>query len=333
MGGCDVKYFLGIDVGGSKSHALVADERGRALGFGAGGPGCWESVGYPELTRVLKEITAKALAMAGLGVERLDGAGMGLCGFDWPSQLAAHREAVQPIGLACPVAIVNDATLGIWAGSSEGWGLSVVAGSGCNCRGLSRDHRREGRIVGGAGHWSQENVGGLGLTFKAVEAVSFEWTRRGPATALTPALIDKFGAKDLDDLMEGIYVGRYPIVSDDVRLVFRIAHAGDPAAVNVLRWSGEQLGSMACGVIRQLNLEREPFEVVLIGSLYNGHPLMTECMAQTIHGTAPGARLVRLNAPPVAGGVLLGMHEAGFQPAAGVRHTLIENAREIRKAG
>lgn len=35
------RFFLGIDIGGTKSHALIADEQGRAVGFGVGGPGNW----------------------------------------------------------------------------------------------------------------------------------------------------------------------------------------------------------------------------------------------------------------------------------------------------
>ena len=185
-------------------------------------------------------------------------------------------------------------------------------------------------MVGGAGQWSDENVGGLGLMFRAVQAAVFEWNRRGPATALSRALLEKFGASNLDDLVEGMYVGRYSFVPDDVRLVFRIAHQGDAAALDAVRWAGDQLGQMASGVIRQLGLEAEPFEVVLIGSLYEGHPLMTECMADAIHRVAPGARLVRLNAPPVVGGVLLGMHMAGVAPAANARPRLIETVQQVR---
>ena len=40
------RYFLGIDIGGTKSHALVADDTGQALGLGVGGPGNYEVVGY-----------------------------------------------------------------------------------------------------------------------------------------------------------------------------------------------------------------------------------------------------------------------------------------------
>ncbi len=158
-----MKYFLGVDVGGTKSHALIVNQEGKALGFGSTGTGSWEGVGYKGLTRALKVITAQALKMAHIEIGQIAGAGIGMAGYDWPSQRQAHLDAIQPLGLRSPFEIVNDATLGIWAGTTEGWGVSIVAGTGCNCRGLSQDRRREGRVVGGAGHWSAENVGGWGL--------------------------------------------------------------------------------------------------------------------------------------------------------------------------
>ena len=33
------QYFLGVDVGGSKCHAVISDETGQILGCGAGGTG------------------------------------------------------------------------------------------------------------------------------------------------------------------------------------------------------------------------------------------------------------------------------------------------------
>ncbi len=35
--------FLGVDIGDMKSHALIADESGQALGMGVGGPGNHEN--------------------------------------------------------------------------------------------------------------------------------------------------------------------------------------------------------------------------------------------------------------------------------------------------
>jgi N-acetylglucosamine kinase-like BadF-type ATPase len=307
-----MQYFLGIDCGGTKTHALLADEAGQAVGFGSGGPGNWESVGYDGLSRVLVDTTRQALEMSRLTIAQIAGAGMGLAGYDWPSQRQAHLDAIRPLGLQAPVAIVNDATLGIVAGSAEGWGVSVDAGTGCNCRGWTRDHKREGRAVGGAGYWSGEAAGGSDIITRAMRAISFEWTCRGPVTALTPAFIEKTGAKNLDDLMEGMYLGRYDLDPSLVMTVFQVASAGDAQALEVMRWAGDQLGQMVCGVIRQLHLESDAFDVVLIGSLLDGHPLLTDSLRETIQALAPGSRLVRLTLPPVVGGVLLGMETAGL---------------------
>ena len=325
-----MSYFLGVDVGGSKTHAVIADETGLALGFGFAGPGSWEGVGYDGLTNTLVNITQQALAMARLDMEQISGAGFGLAGYDWPSQRQAHLDAIRPLKLHCPLEIVNDATLGILAGSAEGWGVSVVSGTGCNCRGWSRDHKREGRMVGGAGYWSGEAAGAYDIVARAMRAVTFEWTKRGPATALTQAFLEKTGARDLDDLVEGTYVGRYFLDSSMVIMVFQVAAQGDQEALDVIRWAGAQLGKMACGVIHQLGLEDEVFDVVLIGSLFDGRPLMAESLRETVQRIAPKARLVRLNVPPVVGGVILGMQKAGFDPRP-VREKLVATTRGLLK--
>jgi N-acetylglucosamine kinase-like BadF-type ATPase len=325
-----MRYFLGIDAGGTKTHALIAGETGEAIGFGLAGPGNWESVGYEGLTKNLLEITTQALEMAKISISQIAGTGMGLAGYDWPSQRQAHLDAIQPLNLPFPFEIVNDATLGILAGSAEGWGISVVSGTGCNCRGWSRDHLHEGRVVGGASHWSGEAAGGFDILARAMRAVAFEWVKRGPATALTPAFLQQTGAKDLDDLVEGVYLGRINFNPAMILLVFEIARQGDPQALDAIRWAGSELGMMAVSVINQLELQKEDFEVVLIGSLFDGHPLMTESMRETIHNTAPGARLVRLTVPPVVGGVVLGMQEAGVDPRP-VRPKLIETTQRLLK--
>jgi N-acetylglucosamine kinase-like BadF-type ATPase len=323
-----MKYFLGVDVGGTKTHALIADETGHALGFATGGPGNWEGVGYDGLTRVLLDVTNQALYQAGINVNQIDGAGMGIGGYDWPSERQDHLNAIRPIGLTCPLEIVNDATLGILAGSSEGWGISVVAGTGCNARGWSKDHKREGRAVGGGSYWSGEYAGGFDIVAKAMQAVSFEWLKRGPATALTTLFLNHFGAKDLDDLVEGVYLQRYQFDPTLVLEVFDIARGGDPQALGVMSWAGTELGQMAVGVINQLELQNEHFEVVLIGSLQDGSPTLSQVLRDTVLRAAPKAIFLRLTVPPVVGGVLLGI-EITDQNGYPLRDQLVLTTRQL----
>ncbi len=323
------RYFLGVDAGGTKTHALVINEKGEAVGFGRGGPGNWESIGLDGLTCVLQESVYHALQMAGISPRQISGAGMGLAGYDWPSQRQMILGAIQPLGLDCPLEIVNDSTLGIFAGASAGWGVSVVSGTGCNCRGRGKDMKSEGRMVGGGSHWSGEYAGGGDLVARAMQAVTFEWNQRGPATALSPAFLKLSGAQSLFELVEGVYVGRYEFDARYVFKVFEIAAQGDPQALSVLRWAGRELGEMACGVIRQLGLEKEPVEVVLIGSLYNGHPLMTEFLQETVRAIAPLAQFVRFEHPPVIGAALLGLEQVLGAQAYCLREMVVATTRKI----
>jgi N-acetylglucosamine kinase-like BadF-type ATPase len=321
-------YFLGVDVGGTKTHALVADETGKALGFAVGGPGNWEGVGYDGFARVLIEVTKSATQSAGISIERVTAAGMGIGGYDWPSERQDHLDAIRKTGLRCPVEIVNDATLGILAGTSEGWGVSVVAGTGCNARGWSRDHQRHGRAVGGGGFWSGEYAGGFDIVARAMRAVSFEWLKRGPTTSLSRVFLDHFGAVDLEDLVEGVYLERYTFDPPLVLKVFETAKRGDPQAQEVMRWAGRELGEMGVGVVNQLALQDEPFEVVLIGSLHGGSPILDQTLRETILATAPYASFFRLDAPPVVGGVLLAMEQVGLNGYP-MRRKLIATTNEM----
>ncbi len=47
------RYFAGGDVGSTKTNIIIADEHGRVLGFGTGGGGNHEGVGYAGLQQVV----------------------------------------------------------------------------------------------------------------------------------------------------------------------------------------------------------------------------------------------------------------------------------------
>ncbi len=323
-----MRYLLGVDVGGSKTHALIADETGCARGFGSAGIGNYQGVGYDGMRRALALAVHDASAQADIDLSRVAGAGFGVGGYDWPSQLQANRDVIAGLGLTCPIEIVNDATLGLVAGTSAGWGIALVGGTGCNCRGRDRSGR-EGRVTGEGerfGEW-----GGAGeLVARALQAVSHEWSRRGPHTALADALLRLTGARDLDALIEGLDLGRYEVGPEWAPAIFEIAYAGDAVAREAVEWAGHELGELACAVIRQLNMEAEAVEIVQVGGLFNGGALYSDAVHETILKVAPKAAFVRLSAPPVVGGVLLAAHHIGVQPQA-IRMNLIETTQALLK--
>lgn len=319
-------YFLGVDVGGTKTHAVVIDDDGQVCGFGRAGAGNPEDVGLDGLHAVLVEAVTGALAERSLGVEEVSGAGFGIAGYDWPHDLTPITETVARLGLACPVRIVNDAVPGIVVGTREGWGVSLVAGTGCNCWGWDREHRREGRVTGN-GTWMGEHAGAGELVHRAMQLVGQAWTRRIDPTALTDAFVAHTGSTDVDELVAGYATHRLRIGADAALLVFDIAAAGDPTAQGLIEWAGRELGELANAVIRQLGFEDLEFEIVMTGGMFGaGEPLISG-LRRTVHALAPRARFVPLKAPPVLGAALIGREMAGRPLDDAVRSALIASYR------
>lgn len=319
-------HFLGIDIGGTKSHALIADEQGLARGFGEGGPGNWETVGWAGTRAVLDDIIAQAVAQAGIERDDIDAAGFGVAGYDWPEDRRPHVEIIHQLLRAdLAFGLVNDAFIGLWAGTDAGWGVVVTAGTSCNCYG--RNAQGEiGRVMGSSSFG--EYAGAGELVWWAVQAVARAWSLRGPATRLSGDFVEATGAADVTDLLAGLMRQRYTLSADSAPIVFDAASDGDSVALELVRRAGCELGQLAIGVSRQLGLTDMPYDVVLSGSLFKGSSLIQESVEETIHTIAPQARVLRLEAPPVVGAVLFGMERAGMQPAA-VRERLIATANEL----
>ena len=319
-------YYLGVDVGNTKSHALIANAQGQAIGFGETGTASWEAIGWRDARAVLGALIDQTLDSAGLGKEDIVGVGFGLAGYDWPEDEEPHRQLIDSLDLGAPYAIVNDAMPGLLAGSTTGWGVAVSAGTSVNCRGRDRQGR-VGRVTGSASLFGEYGAANE-LVGKAVQAVARAWTRQDPPTALTQAFLAATGAKDTTDLLAGLARDRYHLTPAHAPLVFDVAAAGDPVAQELILWAGQGLGSLANGVIRQLHFEHSAFEVVLAGSFYKGSPRVVEAMRETIHVLAPRAKLVRLQAPPVVGATLLGAEQAGVSIPS-IREALIASTGRL----
>ena len=292
-----MKYFLGIDIGSSKTHALIVDETGMCNGFGKSGGGNHQSVGYDGLENVLKESFEQVREMAGVSPGQITGAGFGVAGYDFLSDRERHLKAIASLGLPCPVEVVNDGLNGLLAGATRGIGVNVTAGSSNNCRGRNKDGK-EGRIVGNGATFG-EYGGGIEIAAKALQVVNYAWIKRIPPTTLSKILLKHTGAKDELELMEGFSSDTFHLAPYLAVEVVRAANEGDIVACEIIHWAGEELGWLAVSVARQIEMENEEVEIIQSGSVFEAGEIITNPMRDIVLKYCPKAKLIRLDGPPV----------------------------------
>jgi N-acetylglucosamine kinase-like BadF-type ATPase len=317
----DQKLYLGVDIGGTKTCALLVGGEGGVAGYGKAGPGNHETVGWQGLTSSLKAALYAALKDAGAGLADVRAAGLGIGGLDWESEEEPTRKAIEETGLRCPMRLVNDTIAGLVAGAPEGWGIAVVSGTGCNCWGWNRDRTRIGRVTGG-GTPLGEGAGASELMAEAVKAVSRSWTKRNPTTALAGVLVECAGARDLPDLLAGLMDGRYGVEACSAPRVFEAAARGDAVASGLVEWAGVELGEMVNAVARQLEFQSLAYDVVMIGSMFDAGPALIDPMRRKILTESPRARFLRLACPPVVGAAILALEQGGVSIPAPLKERL-----------
>jgi N-acetylglucosamine kinase-like BadF-type ATPase len=307
---------LGIDGGGTKTHAVVADTGGALLGVGRSGPSNWEDVGLDGAAAALSEAATEAATAAGIGLDRVDGASLGLAGVDWTSDHDRLSPAVAALGVAGPWELVNDAFVALRAGANHPWGIVVIAGTGAVAAG--RNPRGDEFRTLGQGPQFGDFGSGLDIADEAVRAVAEAFTEMGPPTTLSQTLPAVAGVDSPEAFLEKM--SRSPIPVDTFAApVLEAAEKGDAAARSIVDRAGSALGASAGLVARRLGIEDDAVEVVLSGGLFRGSSrMLVQSLERELHRRSPRAVTMRLEVPPVVGAALRAMELLGTEPAGAV---------------
>lgn len=304
-----MRYYIGLDAGGTKTFCLAGDEYGNILGFGRAGAGNYEAYGVEPAFNEISKAVGDALTEAGLRLEDIHGIGMGIAGADIPEDYTMlEREIFTPMFGAIPRAFRNDSMAGLRGGTKAPFGIVIACGTGCVCAGKNRAGQE--MRVGGINEDFGDMVSGSSIGTEGLKAV---WRYRDGIigeTLLAGLFLEKAGCKDLDEFFYKTYKGQ--ITYDDLqpmaKLVFDAAYQGDATACDILEWGGRYLAQMVNAAARHLDMCRDTFDVVMAGSVFKGtSPVLMDAMATVIHRECPNARLVMPLYEPVVGGLLLGM--------------------------
>jgi N-acetylglucosamine kinase-like BadF-type ATPase len=295
---------LGVDVGASKTHAVLVDERGTVCGVGRAGCGNWEVVGLDGARAAYHDALEAALLDAGLARSDVAASGYGIAGLDWPSDEGRLAPVIDSLGLGSRWTMVNDAFLPLRAGTLDGVGLGAIAGTGTKVVGRNR----EGRTASSFGaSYPFTDWGGAGdIATAALYAVALAYRRMGPETALSARMVSATGCNEVVELLEKVMRMQVRVTGRLAPQVFECAEQGDAVAQSIVRRAGETIGANVLSVADELGMLEEPFALVTAGGVFSsGSPLLYESLSEAVQANARQMGVVRWQAPPVVGALLL----------------------------
>ncbi len=265
-----------------------------------------------------------ALVAAGAPAGELAASAFGLAGLDWDDDRPMLAALLDPLGLGGPSLLDNDSFIALRAGTSEPFGVVVIAGTGTVAAGRDRVGRTFRTL--GLGPMYGDFGSGTDVAEEGVRAVAEAWTGSGPPTSLSELLPPLAGCGSPEELLRRFSRGAIPL-PQAAPLVLREAAAGDEACRAIVVQAGTALGEAVALVARRLGMEDEAFDMVMAGGLFRGRSRVLEGnLAEALHRVAPRARPVRLACEPVVGAVLEALLLAGVELSPEVRRRLAEGS-------
>ncbi len=244
--------LLGIDGGGSKTLALLADGAGRVVGRGTAGPSNYQVVGVEAAYAALDE--AVAAALTGVPNARPSAICLGMAGAGRPRDQTIIRAWAQTRYPGVPTLVVHDAQLVLAAGTPAGWGIALISGTGSLAYGANQAGQTA--RAGGWGHLLGDEGSGYAIGLSGLRAVARASDGRGANTALTEYLLAHINLDSPQDLIRYIYTADAPrnIIANLSPVLENVAQEGDEMAQEIIRAAGRELALAVRAVADQLGL-------------------------------------------------------------------------------
>jgi N-acetylglucosamine kinase-like BadF-type ATPase len=268
------QLILGVDGGGSRTRALIADADGRVLGAGNGPASNHYGVGLDRAMAAVSEAVAAAGAQAGLvGRPQLGAACFGLAGVNRPVDEEVLRRALDERGFAPRFEVVNDVELVLAAGTGGEWGIALVAGTGSICHARTPDGRTA--RAGGWGYILGDEGSGYSIASHALHLATQTADGRARAPRILAEVLRHWSLEEPEQLLGRIY-RRDTTIGEIAALTSRIlplAEEGDPAAIELVDRAAAQLAELVDAVAEPLALDAEgPAPVALAGGVLRSSP-------------------------------------------------------------
>jgi N-acetylglucosamine kinase-like BadF-type ATPase len=304
------RYFLGIDGGGTKTHAVITDASSRIIGEGFSGGANPLRAGLEEAVAHVDEAVADACAQAGIEPSEIGSTCAAIAGINHPIHYHTMKDALDEALHIGGLDLVTDARAALEGALDGKPGVVVIAGTGSIAIGIN-DKGEQAR-AGGFGPTLSDEGSGHYIAQRALKEVVSSFDGRSPRTLLAERICDRLGVASPADLPGVIYNSdSEPVeIAPLAELVDEAAREGDEVAREILAGAGRELGRLARSVIEKLNLNPIAFRVACVGSVFRSGEVLLGPLREAVHCVAPLADVGPPLNSPAMGAVKLAQMQA-----------------------
>jgi len=300
--------ILGVDGGGTSTTAWLANREGLVLGRGLAGPSNARAIGFETARRGLDHSIQTAFLDAGLELQPVEVACLGLAGYDRPIEKTWLEDWARATPWHGRLILVNDGDLVVAAGTPDGWGVGLIAGTGSIA--VGRDPEGRTARAGGWGYLFGDEGSAYAVTLASLRKIARQADGRDESGS--SVLWDRFreflGIHSTGELVSTIYQEKFdrsriasmaPMVVDSAE--------DDPSIFSeILRPAGLDLALLVEAVACKLQFRSGPLPLAMAGSfLLNCEPIRRVLLNEL---TTRGHEVLVSTVPdPVAGALLLAL--------------------------
>lgn len=262
--------FVGVDGGGSKTSAWLADKTGEVVGKGLAGSSNLNTVGFESACLALQQAIEQALAQSKeTNPGHIVSLALALAGVGSPVEQARFQTWAQVHFPQARLQILNDAELLLSVYPHQPC-LALIAGTGSIAYARTKDG-----IFLRAGGWGHL-FGDEGSAF-AIGAAALHWITQAhdglaSPTALTELILAARHLQTPPELIANLYGAENPRaeIASLARQVEQAAARGDPAARRILRQAARQLAELCLALARRAAFSQPVPLVFSGGALLHG---------------------------------------------------------------
>ena len=300
------RIVLGMDIGGTKSHAVLADETGKILGEGIGGSG---NINFIPLELAEKSFE-EAITAAGeqAGIKRLE-TEIAIIGIE--PQPDPLRDCINRLARPKQILRKEEGECSLVGGLVEKTGISLIVGTGSV--GWGRNAAGQVHVTSCWGPIGDEGSA-YWLAQRGINAAFIADDKRGPMTKMVDRIMERIGGATLRDCVTALYTSQdfRREVAQYAKIVMDLACADPPDMVmkGIVDEGAEHIAHILATCAEVLGLDTGGYRVAA-GSLTIKSPYYFEQVQTRLGKKHPGAVLVMPRFTPGIGAVLIGLDMIG----------------------